>query len=268
MGMFSSLGGLVDMFTGGSGIGSAIGGFLDGAQGRSDQASANSQNIALSREQMAFQKEMSNTSYQRAVKDMQAAGLNPMLAYSQGGASTPSGSLTRVEPKAPIASTSALQGAQMNAALQQQMATKVGMEQTLATTRKIESETMSNQANTAEQLARIKSLESSSKQQSAVADKTQQEILGAIADSATKHAVFELMNKRGGFAADVARRVSEAKISHYQAAKESVMKSGYDLVDKSLRGPIEHSAKGAWSWLSDMDRDAKRKFRREPEGSW
>lgn len=38
-----------------------------------------------------WQEYMSNTSYQRAVDDMKAAGINPLLAYSNGGASTPSG---------------------------------------------------------------------------------------------------------------------------------------------------------------------------------
>lgn len=52
---------------------------------------ANAANKAMAREQMGFQREMSGTSYQRAMEDMRQAGLNPILAYQQGGASTPAG---------------------------------------------------------------------------------------------------------------------------------------------------------------------------------
>ena len=41
--------------------------------------------------QKDFQREMSDTQWQRGVKDMQKAGLNPALAFMQGGASAPMG---------------------------------------------------------------------------------------------------------------------------------------------------------------------------------
>jgi hypothetical protein len=52
----------------------------------------NKQAKAASARQMAFQREMSNTSYQRGMEDMKKAGLNPILAGKMGGASTPTGS--------------------------------------------------------------------------------------------------------------------------------------------------------------------------------
>ena len=58
------------------------------------QVLTNSAQADVAQAQTDFQERMSNTAYQRQVKDLEAAGLNPMLAYIKGGgASTPSGSV-------------------------------------------------------------------------------------------------------------------------------------------------------------------------------
>ena len=55
------------------------------------QASAKKYNSAEAAAERAFAKEMRGTAYQDTVKDMIAAGINPILAANNGATATPSG---------------------------------------------------------------------------------------------------------------------------------------------------------------------------------
>lgn len=75
-------------------IGAAL---ISGASGLIGGMSRNKAAQRAAANQMAFQKEMSNTSYQRGMADMKKAGLNPILAGKMGGASTPGGATYQPE---------------------------------------------------------------------------------------------------------------------------------------------------------------------------
>lgn len=83
------------------GISNLFGSIFGGASSAAAQRDANETNLRIAQENRDFQENMSNTSFQRGIRDMRAAGLNPIMAASQGGASTPAGSTATVEPVDP-----------------------------------------------------------------------------------------------------------------------------------------------------------------------
>lgn len=128
MGLLDTIGNVLGGVTGGQ-VFTGITGLLGAGMGMMGQENANEANLqiaqnatqasaAQAKAQMDFQQaqnehvmgweeSMSDTSIQRRVKDLEAAGLNPMLAYSQGGASqpsvgTPSGAQGDVKMPAPM----------------------------------------------------------------------------------------------------------------------------------------------------------------------
>lgn len=159
-----------------SGIGNIIGANINAES----QHETNQANIASAREQMAFQERMSSSSYQRGISDMKAAGLNPALAYSQGGASSPGGSMaTSIAPKRGDA-VSAIGGG---------IGTAVALHQQKAQTDKIESDTKLNTNVDAIQKAQHYNLQAEGRISSAQAAKAEAEAEFYKSDFGKKYAI-------------------------------------------------------------------------------
>ena len=76
----------------GSVAGAVLGPIIGGLFGRSGQDEANRVNLQIARENREWQERMSNTAYQRSAADLEAAGLNRILALGKP-ASTPAGNV-------------------------------------------------------------------------------------------------------------------------------------------------------------------------------
>jgi hypothetical protein len=110
MGMFDGITSAVGLSPISSGEGSMLGGIIGGVGSYFGQQSANQANAAMADKQMQFQKESRETSYQTAVEDMKKAGLNPMLAYQQGGAGNQPGAQAQMQNALGAGVTSAIHG--------------------------------------------------------------------------------------------------------------------------------------------------------------
>lgn len=113
--------GVDDMIMGGL---SLAGGIMSNIWGDERQEKSNQFNAQQAQLNRDFQERMSNTQYQRGMEDMRKAGLNPILAYSKGGASAPSGSAASSVSPAPVSNAveNAVSSAQQSKRLNSEVA--------------------------------------------------------------------------------------------------------------------------------------------------
>lgn len=221
-------------------LGAAV---IGGLMSNRGQEMANEANATIARENREFQERMSNTSYQRAVGDLKSAGLNPILAYSQGGASTPAGSTAVMGNTMGAGVSSAAQAAGSYVDMQMR---KAAVEQAEATTEKIRSETMERSANSAYLLAQIRQMQFLGDKTSAESETADAVARGSHEDfksrwrfgawdndrlrerAQTGLAMVENALRGETFSADVARRKAESQLMQFAVPEAKAAAKFYD----------------------------------------
>jgi hypothetical protein len=200
---------------------------------------ANAANAASAQQaanQMSFQERMRDTQYQTAVEDMKKAGLNPMLAYSQGGAGTPSGAMGQVSTaklgNALGAGVAGYQAMQLNNA--EVELKKAAEENTSASTIKTEADTIQTAVNIQKTLEDTKLSQQQYINMQEMLNKLKEEILQVRA--ATKLSTATEANVRENIAPsvdpywyrDLKKGISSAK----QWASENLKYKGVSVLPK------------------------------------
>lgn len=212
---------------------------------------ANEMSQANAREQMAFQEKMSNSAYQRAMDDMKSSGLNPILAYTQGGASTPSGSSGAVQAakmeKADLSSIGKLTDMAVNPPAMQRAQNSANLLNTEYQGQKLASDIGVNSANivaTHEQANKTRS-EAEYIEVKKINDLYDRELKSAQSDLARAHKSGYDVNT----ARDRVKQITEqkqAKVDRYRAEQQHIFDQKFrnielhnDLIYKGLNSANE-----------------------------
>lgn len=185
-------------------------GLLSNIANAGSQASAKKYNSAEAAAERAFQKEMRGTAYQDTVKDMIAAGINPILAATNGATASTSGASASIgsqhynQQSAQAASLSAMYEYGNNTA---ELADKWYQ--------------LSKQSASIKQFKAAKSWEQAAS-----------ELATASAKQASEYAYTA--NKLGSGLAKAGEKAKDAVKKASKAAKESVKKAGKEYAEKQI----------------------------------